>query len=81
MKALIFGSEDTPYAHGAYIFDIFIPDEYPLLPPKVSIVSTKGQLIRFNPNLYADGLVCISLLGTWQGNSSENWDPITSNVY
>lgn len=67
MRALIFGSEDTPYSHGAFIFDIFIPDDYPQNPPKVSIVSTKENLIRFNPNLYADGLVCISLLGTWDG--------------
>ncbi|KAL4427388.1 hypothetical protein ABPG74_009660 [Tetrahymena malaccensis] len=81
MRALIFGSEDTPYAHGAYFFDIFIPDDYPQNPPKVSIVSTKNNSIRFNPNLYADGLVCISLLGTWEGEQSENWDPTNSNIY
>ncbi len=33
MKALIFGSEGTPYAHGAFIFDIYIPPEYPYVPP------------------------------------------------
>jgi baculoviral IAP repeat-containing protein 6 len=81
MKALIFGSEGTPYAHGAFIFDIYIPEEYPNKPPTVSIVSTKGKKIRFNPNLYADGLVCLSLLGTWSGSSNENWNPNFSNIY
>ena len=36
---------------------------------------------RFNPNLYADGKVCLSLLGTWHGgDSSEKWDPVQSNL-
>ena len=38
-------------------------------------------LYRFNPNLYADGKVCLSLLGTWHGgDSSEKWDPERSNL-
>ena len=36
---------------------------------------------RFNPNLYADGKVCLSLLGTWHGgDSSEKWNPLQSNL-
>ncbi len=36
---------------------------------------------RFNPNLYADGKVCLSLLGTWHGgDASEKWDPLRSNL-
>lgn len=36
---------------------------------------------RFNPNLYADGKVCLSLLGTWHGgDSSEKWDATHSNL-
>ena len=36
---------------------------------------------RFNPNLYADGKVCLSLLGTWHGgDASEKWDPAHSNL-
>ncbi len=38
MKALIFGSDNTPYAHGAFIFDIYFPDEYPNVPPKVKFM-------------------------------------------
>ena len=29
-------------------------------------------MVRFNPNLYSDGKVCLSLLGTWHG---EGWVP------
>jgi len=25
--------------------------------------------VRFNPNLYEEGKVCLSILGTWQGPS------------
>jgi len=34
-----------------------------------------------NPNLYANGKVCLSLLGTWKGNHAvEMWDPVKSNL-
>ena len=33
--------------------------------------------MRFNPNLYNDGKVCLSLLGTWSG---PGWDPHTSTL-
>lgn len=33
--------------------------------------------MRFNPNLYNCGKVCLSLLGTWQG---EPWNPKESNM-
>ncbi len=28
---------------------------------------------RLNPNLYEDGKVCVSLLGTWSGKGTEKW--------
>jgi baculoviral IAP repeat-containing protein 6 len=41
-----------------------------------------GPQVRFNPNLYADGKVCLSLLGTWHGTSEmEKWQPKTSSIY
>ncbi|KAL7488490.1 hypothetical protein ACHAWX_000224, partial [Stephanocyclus meneghinianus] len=40
---------------------------YPHVPPKVQFLTTGGGAIRFNPNLYANGKVCLSLLGTWHG--------------
>lgn len=37
MKALIMGAAGTPYAHGAFEFDIYFDDGYPNLPPKVNL--------------------------------------------
>jgi ubiquitin-protein ligase len=74
MKVLVFGASGTPYAHGAFIFDVFFGDDYPAHPPKVLLVTTGAGRVRFNPNLYADGKVCLSLLGTWRGQSTENWN-------
>jgi hypothetical protein len=36
--------------------------------------------VRFNPNLYHNGKVCLSLLGTWRGSATENWDPKLSTI-
>lgn len=69
LKACIFGSDDTPYDSGAFIFDIFLPLEYPYVPPKFQLLTTGGGTVRFNPNLYSSGKVCLSLLGTWSGPS------------
>jgi hypothetical protein len=43
-------------------------------------MTTGGGTTRFNPNLYANGKVCLSLLGTWRGQSTENWDPKISTL-
>jgi hypothetical protein len=38
--------------------------------------------VKFNPNLYADGKVCLSLLGTHTGlHQTEKWDPAHSSLY
>jgi ubiquitin-protein ligase len=45
----------------------------------VTLATTGNGTVRFNPNLYANGKVCLSLLGTWKGNTeSENWNPDVS---
>ena len=67
--ALIVGPSDTPYFGGFYFFELYFPIDYPHSPPSV-IYSTNGENIRFNPNLYVNGKVCISLLNTWRG---EQW--------
>lgn len=66
LRVLITGPEDTPYANGCFIFDVWLCD-YPKQPPKVKYLSTGNSRYRFNPNLYEDGKVCLSLLGTWSG--------------
>ena len=80
MKVLIMGSEGTPYSNGAFLFDVFFDNQYPNSPPKVTLMTTGGGTTRFNPNLYANGKVCLSLLGTWRGQSTENWDPKISTL-
>ncbi|KAJ7507770.1 hypothetical protein B0H11DRAFT_1968607 [Mycena galericulata] len=64
IKALITGPEGTP---NSYLFDIFLGPNYNQSPPSVKYMTTNGGKFRFNPNLYADGKVCLSLLGTWSG--------------
>lgn len=67
--ALIVGPSDTPYFGGNYFFEFTYPPTYPHNPPSVKYC-TNGSNIRFNPNLYKCGKVCISLLNTWKG---EQW--------
>jgi ubiquitin-conjugating enzyme E2 Z len=67
--ALIIGPSDTPYFAGNYLFEFQYPSDYPHSPPVVTY-HTNGENIRFNPNLYSNGKVCISVLNTWRG---EQW--------
>lgn len=78
LKALISGPTSTPYAFGLYEFDILLPENYPDAPPLVKFATTGNGLVRFNPNLYSDGKVCLSLLGTWHG---EPWNPRSSSLF
>lgn len=75
---LIAGPVDTPYENGLFLFDIYYPPEFPNVPPHVLLKTTGGGSVRFNPNLYACGKVCLSLLGTWNG---PGWDPKESTLY
>jgi ubiquitin-conjugating enzyme E2 Z len=65
--ALIIGPSDTPYFGGYYFFEISYPVDYPHSPPKIKYC-TNSNNIRFNPNLYVCGKVCVSLLNTWRGD-------------
>jgi ubiquitin-protein ligase len=72
--AIVCGPADTPYYGGAYCFEVNFPDNYPFEPPKFAFLTQDGRT-RFNPNLYRNGKVCLSLLNTWQG---EPWSGIQS---
>jgi len=63
---VIFGAENTPYQYCPLFFRLEIPNTYPHTPPKGTFVTTNGTT-RFNPNLYVNGKICLSILGTWQG--------------
>jgi len=66
IRALIIGPEGTPYEDGAYFFTLQFPEKYPFTHPTAKF-ETINQQIRFNPNLYEGGKVCLSILGTWSG--------------
>lgn len=74
--AVIVGPQDTPYDSGCFVFS-FTCAEYPKKPPAVKLLTTGGGTCRFNPNLYACGKVCLSLLGTWGGPT---WNATHSNL-
>lgn len=76
-KFLIIGPSDTPYEGGFFLFDMKLPPDYPNTNPSVKFLTTGAGTVRFNPNLYNCGKVCLSLLGTWSG---EKWDPKISNI-
>ena len=68
---LMCGPPDTPYENGFYFFIINFPENYPVEPPKITFCNNDSVLnTRFNPNLYRNGKVCISILNTWRG---EGW--------
>lgn len=64
-SALIKGPTRTPYEDGLFLFDIQLPNIYPAVPPLFRYLSQCSG--RLNPNLYDNGKVCVSLLGTWIG--------------
>ncbi|KAL4253632.1 hypothetical protein ABKN59_003427 [Abortiporus biennis] len=80
IKVMIAGPEGTPYENGLFEFDLFIPLEYPIRPPLMHLRTTGQGRIRFNPNLYSNGKVCLSLLGTWAGRPEEMWAPYKSTL-
>ena len=77
--AMILGPPCTPYSLGLFHFDMRFPADYPNSAPKVLITTTSGGQVRFNPNLYAQGKVCLSILGTWRAeHSGEQWSAVQS---
>lgn len=75
IHALITGPFDTPYEGGFFYFLIRCPPDYPIRPPRVKLMTTGDGRVRFNPNLYRSGKVCLSIIGTWSGPS---WSPAQS---
>jgi len=74
VHCLLAGNAETPYEGGMFYFYIACPDDYPISPPRVKVITGIGKC-RFNPNLYQNGKVCLSILNTWPGPS---WQPVHS---
>ncbi|XP_001602772.2 (E3-independent) E2 ubiquitin-conjugating enzyme UBE2O [Nasonia vitripennis] len=70
-SVMLRGPEKTPYEDGLFLFDFQLSADYPAAPPLCHYISYCSD--RLNPNLYEDGKVCVSLLGTWAGRGTEVW--------
>jgi ubiquitin-conjugating enzyme E2 Z len=82
LQIMIIGPKDTPYENGFFLFDLTFPNEYPFKPPHVIFLTTNGR-IRFNPNFYENGKVCLSILNTWSGpawTSIQNLNSVILNL-
>lgn len=75
LDALVLGPADTPYDGALLHFQLNILPTYPMNPPEVRFLTTDSGTLRLHPQLYADGKVCLSILGTWHG---PRWTPSSS---
>ena len=71
--ALIIGPGGTPYEGGYWFFSVQFNDNHPFDPPQVLTLTQDGRT-RFNPNMYREGKVCLSLLGTW--HQGDKWSSV-----
>jgi ubiquitin-conjugating enzyme E2 Z len=75
LDVLIVGNKDTPYECGFFWFKFIFPFDYPYSPIGVKIRTTDEGRVRFNPNLYEGGNVCLSVINTW---GDKDWTPLNS---
>ncbi|CRG92579.1 ubiquitin-conjugating enzyme E2 O [Talaromyces islandicus] len=81
LRVLIIGPEGTPYEYAPYIIDFYFDSKFPHEPPTAFFHSWTNGMGRINPNLYEDGKICLSILGTWPSeNPDETWSPTNSTV-
>ncbi|KAF2753335.1 hypothetical protein EJ05DRAFT_494856 [Pseudovirgaria hyperparasitica] len=79
VRVLIVGPVDTPYEYAPFIVDFHFTNSYPSDSPQAFFNSWTNGSGPVNPNLYEDGKICLSLLGTWHGDEKhENWSPARS---
>jgi ubiquitin-protein ligase len=72
---VIAGPKDSAYEDGLYFFEFHFPEDYPHNPPKVKFLNWQNSTTRMHPNMYIDGKLCMSHLGTWEGPS---WTSVMS---
>lgn len=73
LRVLILGPLDTPYEYAPFVIDFSLAG-FPQEPPQAFFHSWTDGSGPVNPNLYEDGKICLSLLGTWPGEvKHETW--------
>lgn len=70
---MVIGPPGTPYEGGFWFFSVKFNDQHPFEPPEVLSLTQDGRT-RFNPNMYREGKVCLSLLGTW--HQGDKWSSV-----
>ncbi|KAJ4337786.1 hypothetical protein N0V95_008244 [Ascochyta clinopodiicola] len=81
IRVLIIGPSDTPYEYAPFVIDFHLGSSYPQTPPEAFFHSWTSGNGPVNPNLYEDGKICLSLLGTWHTDErNESWSPAKSTL-
>ena len=81
MRIMIVGPRNTPYELAPFVLDVYFSPEFPASPPHVFFHSWTYGVGRVNPNLYEDGKVCLSILGTWPHDQrNEGWSRDRSSL-
>ncbi|KAI3630662.1 hypothetical protein MIR68_008918 [Amoeboaphelidium protococcarum] len=57
------GPEDSPFAGGSFKLELFLPDDYPMAPPKVRFLTK-----IYHPNIDKLGRICLDIL-------KDKWSP------
>ncbi|PWY92059.1 ubiquitin-conjugating enzyme [Aspergillus heteromorphus CBS 117.55] len=81
LRILIIGPQGTPYEYTPILIDLHFSPDFPHKPPATFFHSWTNGQGRINPNLYENGKICLSILGTWPTqNPEEQWSPSKSTV-
>ncbi|KAH7383823.1 hypothetical protein BKA66DRAFT_462853 [Pyrenochaeta sp. MPI-SDFR-AT-0127] len=81
LRILMVGPVDTPYEYAPFVIDFHLGSSYPQAPPEAFFHSWTNGNGPVNPNLYEDGKICLSLLGTWHTDErNEGWSPAKSTL-
>jgi ubiquitin-conjugating enzyme E2 O len=81
IRVLIIGPNETPYEYAPFVIDFHLCSTYPQTPPEAYFHSWTNGHGPVNPNLYEDGKICLSLLGTWHTDErNEGWSPAKSTL-